>query len=152
MPPTPRDGAGPRPVPPLSPRTVLRNRHVVAQPCLVAPLPYLNFLRHLKTNVFKRYGMRRLLQEAPPLWDALTKAQKRSFEPERVVSRMVRQAKANRARRLLFRSRQGQTGRGSTKVRRPIYDKRPVPLRRRKRASKPKSKDQERGSRRPPSQ
>ncbi|KAH8252132.1 hypothetical protein KR026_005897, partial [Drosophila bipectinata] len=138
--------------PPLSPRTVLRNRHVVAQPCLVAPLPYLNFLRHLKTNVFKRYGMRRLLQEAPPLWDALTRAQKRSFEPEvspsisqfpasgsfffclqRVVSRMVRQAKANRARRLLFRSRQGQTGRGSTKVRRPIYDKRPVPLRRRKR-------------------
>ncbi|KAH8317237.1 hypothetical protein KR074_006768, partial [Drosophila pseudoananassae] len=119
--------------PPLSPRDVLRNRHVVAQPCMVAPLPYLNFLRHLKTNVFKRYGLLRLLQEAPPLWDALTEAQKQSFEPTQVVARMVRQAKADRARRLLRRSRLGQTGWGSAKVRRPIYDKRPPPLRRRKR-------------------
>lgn len=74
MPPTRR----PRP---LSPRTVLRKRHVVGRPYLVAPLPYLNFLRHLKHNVFRRYGMRRLLQEAPPYWDALTTAQKQSFTP-----------------------------------------------------------------------
>ncbi|KAH8335195.1 hypothetical protein KR067_006558, partial [Drosophila pandora] len=117
---------------PMSPRTVLRRRHVVGRPYLVAPLPYLNFLRHLKHNVFRRYGMRRLLQEAPPYWDALTTAQKLSFTPARVMARMARQDKQDRARRLLRRSRQGQTGRGSVQVRRPIYDKRPVPVQRRR--------------------
>lgn len=52
---------------------------IVDFPHLVAPLPYLNFLRYFKRK-HPRYGTRRVLQEALPYWDALTTGQKNLFQ------------------------------------------------------------------------
>lgn len=54
-------------------------RDVLDNPILVAPLPYINFLRYFKRK-HPTYGVRRLLQEAPAHWDAMTKGQKNLFQ------------------------------------------------------------------------
>ncbi|EDW92707.1 uncharacterized protein LOC6532222 [Drosophila yakuba] len=108
---------------------VIRAAWVVDNPYLVASLPYLNFLRFLKRNFFRRTDLRRLLQVGLVRWNALSDAKKRLFEPERILARVARRRRNKRRRRLLRRNRHGQKGHGA--VRRPIYDKRPPPRRRR---------------------
>ncbi|XP_043646837.1 uncharacterized protein LOC122615791 isoform X2 [Drosophila teissieri] len=104
---------------------VIRAALVVDDPDLVASLPYLNFLRFLKRNFFRRTDLRRLLQVGLVRWNALSDAKRRLFKPERILARVARRRRNKRRRRLLRRYRHGQKGRGA--VRRPIYDKRPPP-------------------------
>ncbi|XP_017015827.1 uncharacterized protein ddbt isoform X1 [Drosophila takahashii] len=108
---------------------MIRAAGIVDDPGRVAPLPYLNFLRYLKRNVFRRSDLRHLLQVGLVHWNALSDAKKRLFEPERILARVARIRRTTRRRRLLRRNQHGQKGR--TAVRRPIYDKRPPPSRRR---------------------
>eukprot|EP00099_Drosophila_melanogaster_P002517 NP_001137864.1 deadbeat, isoform B [Drosophila melanogaster] len=107
---------------------MIRAAMVVDDPNMVAWLPYLNFLRFLKRNFYPRTDLRRLLQVGLIRWIALSDAQKRLFEPERILARVARRQRNKRRRRLLRRARHGQKGRGA--VRRPIYDSRPKPRRR----------------------
>ncbi|XP_017057968.1 uncharacterized protein LOC108099139 isoform X2 [Drosophila ficusphila] len=65
----------------LTPK-LIRAAGIVDDPSLVAPLPYLNFLRYLKRKVFRSYDVRRLLQVGLVHWNALSNAKKRLFEPE----------------------------------------------------------------------
>ncbi|XP_017057967.1 uncharacterized protein LOC108099139 isoform X1 [Drosophila ficusphila] len=113
----------------LTPK-LIRAAGIVDDPSLVAPLPYLNFLRYLKRKVFRSYDVRRLLQVGLVHWNALSNAKKRLFEPERILARVARRQRKTRRRRLLRRSRHGQ--KGTDAVRRPIYDKRPLARRRRR--------------------
>ncbi|EDW66762.1 uncharacterized protein ddbt isoform X1 [Drosophila virilis] len=103
---------------------------ILDNPNLVAPLPYLNFLRYLKRK-HPRFGFRRLLQEAPAQWDALNKGQKNLFQKQRILARIARSTRA-RLRRVLQRNRASPRKRNA--VRRPIYDRRPRASRPRKRA------------------
>ncbi|XP_023173815.1 uncharacterized protein LOC111601465 isoform X1 [Drosophila hydei] len=64
-------------------------RDVLDNPILVAPLPYINFLRYFKRK-HPTYGVRRLLQEAPAHWDAMTKGQKNLFQKKRILARVAR--------------------------------------------------------------
>ncbi|KAH8303774.1 hypothetical protein KR018_001990, partial [Drosophila ironensis] len=109
---------------PVSLTVVIRLRHLQKIPALVSPLPYINFLRHLKLNIFKRCGSTRLLQVAVPFWDAMTTAQKRRFEPYRILARVARRRNAARKRRLRRRNTHWKDGMGKARIRRPIYDKR----------------------------
>lgn len=59
-------------------RIRIKANEIVDLPEMIAPLPYLNFLRYLRRQ-HPRMGMRRFLQEAPALWDSLTRAQKNLF-------------------------------------------------------------------------
>ncbi|XP_037718184.1 uncharacterized protein LOC119552599 isoform X1 [Drosophila subpulchrella] len=111
---------------------MIRAAEIVDDPDMVAPLPYLNFLRYLKRKFFPSYDLRRLLQVGLVHWNALSDAKKRLFEPERILARVDRRRRTTRQRRLLRRSLKGQKKRG-TAVRRPIYDKRPATRRRRRR-------------------
>lgn len=61
---------------------MIRAADIVDTPDMVAPLPYLNFLRYLKRNFYRRYGLRRLLRVGLTNWTALSDAQKRKFEPQ----------------------------------------------------------------------
>ncbi|XP_032575468.1 uncharacterized protein LOC6610171 isoform X1 [Drosophila sechellia] len=61
---------------------MIRAAMVVDDPDMVAPLPYLNFLRFLKRNFYPRTDLRRLLQVGLIRWIALSDAKKRLFEPE----------------------------------------------------------------------
>ncbi|XP_020801704.1 uncharacterized protein LOC110178792 [Drosophila serrata] len=110
----------------LNPRKI-RAADIVDMPSKVAPLPYLNFLRYLKRNFFPRYGLRRLLRVGFAQWTALSEAQKRKFEPQRILARVVRKRRVARNRRLVRRSQRGR--KQPAAVRRPIYDKRPKPIR-----------------------
>ncbi|XP_016975879.1 uncharacterized protein LOC108042208 [Drosophila rhopaloa] len=109
---------------------LIRASGVVDDPGQVVPLPYLNFLRYLKRKVFPSYDLRRLLQEGLVQWNALSDAKKRLFEPERILNRVARRRRKTRRRRLLRRSQHGQKGRAA--VRRPLYDQRPSPRRRKR--------------------
>ncbi|XP_039489688.1 uncharacterized protein LOC120450615 isoform X2 [Drosophila santomea] len=60
---------------------VIRAAWVVDNPNLVASLPYLNFLRFLKRNFFRRTNLRRLLQEGLVRWNALSDAKKSESWP-----------------------------------------------------------------------
>ncbi|XP_016934114.1 uncharacterized protein ddbt [Drosophila suzukii] len=108
---------------------IIRAAEIVDDPDLVAPLPYLNFLRYLKRKFFRSYDLRRLLQVGLVHWNTLSDAKKRLFEPERILARVARKRRTTRQRRLLRRSLNGQ--KRGTAVRRPIYDKRPSTRRRR---------------------
>ncbi|XP_034655896.1 uncharacterized protein LOC117893405 [Drosophila subobscura] len=105
---------------------VIRARDIVDEPSLVAPHPYINFLRFLKRKN-PRYGLLRLLQEAPTLWDALTVAKQRLFERDRILKRLTRRIarRLRRQRRLLRRNRRLARN-GHAQVRRPIYKRRPT--------------------------
>ncbi|XP_002135343.2 uncharacterized protein ddbt [Drosophila pseudoobscura] len=110
---------------------VIRARDIVDDPRLVAPNPYLNFLRYLKRKK-PRYGLRRLLQEAPALWETLTAAQQRLFEQDRILARIIRRTidrRRHRRRRLLRRNLR-HPRHGHAQVRRPIYNGRRPPRRR----------------------
>ncbi|XP_017157158.1 uncharacterized protein LOC108165595 [Drosophila miranda] len=109
----------------------IRARDIVDDPCLVTPHPYLNFLRFLKRKK-PRYGLRRLLQEAPALWETLTVAQRRLFERKRILARLTRRTIARRRlrRRRLLRRNLRHPRHGHAQVRRPIYDRRRPPRRR----------------------
>ncbi|BFF99780.1 uncharacterized protein DMAD_07603 [Drosophila madeirensis] len=112
---------------------VIRARDIVDEPSLVAPHPYINFLRFLKRKN-PRYGLLRLLQEAPTLWDALTVAKQRLFERDRILNRLTRRPIARRLRRqrrLLRRNRRLPRN-GHAQVRRPIYKRRPTARSRRR--------------------
>ncbi|KRF82914.1 uncharacterized protein ddbt isoform X2 [Drosophila virilis] len=61
---------------------------ILDNPNLVAPLPYLNFLRYLKRK-HPRFGFRRLLQEAPAQWDALNKGQKNLFQKQQELRALL---------------------------------------------------------------
>ncbi|XP_037718187.1 uncharacterized protein LOC119552599 isoform X3 [Drosophila subpulchrella] len=61
---------------------MIRAAEIVDDPDMVAPLPYLNFLRYLKRKFFPSYDLRRLLQVGLVHWNALSDAKKRLFEPE----------------------------------------------------------------------
>ncbi|KAH8297754.1 hypothetical protein KR054_008646 [Drosophila jambulina] len=114
---------------PLSPPKI-RAADVVDVPDKVAPLPYLNFLRYLKRNLYPRYGLRRLLRVGLIQWTALSDAQQRKFQPQRILARVIRKRRVARRRQLVRRSQRGlQKPAG---VRRPIYDKRPRPVRRKR--------------------
>ncbi|XP_017127392.1 uncharacterized protein LOC108146083 [Drosophila elegans] len=106
---------------------VIRAAEVVDHPALIAPLPYLNFLRFLKRKVFRSYDLPSLLQVGVVQWNAMSDAKKKLFEPERILARVARRQRRQRRRRLLRRSQHGQKGRAI--VRRPIYDQRPSPRR-----------------------
>ncbi|XP_030386337.1 uncharacterized protein LOC115633096 [Scaptodrosophila lebanonensis] len=90
----------------------LRARDICDDPRLVAPLPYLNFLRFFKRK-HPRFGLRRLLQEAPAHWDAMTEGQKHLFEKQRMLGRIAR---ANKRPRLV-----------AGRVRHSIYNRRRRP-------------------------
>lgn len=62
-------------------RLHIKADEIVDLPEMVAPLPYLNFLRYLRRK-HPRMGMRRFLQEAPALWDSLTRAQQNLFRKQ----------------------------------------------------------------------
>ncbi|EDW14225.1 uncharacterized protein LOC6572658 [Drosophila mojavensis] len=64
-------------------------RDILDNPLLVAPLPYINFLRYFKRK-HPKYGVRRLLQEAPAQWDAMTQGQKNLFQKKRILARVAR--------------------------------------------------------------
>ncbi|SPP87001.1 uncharacterized protein LOC117588845 [Drosophila guanche] len=114
---------------------VIRARDIVDEPSLVAPHPYINFLRFLKRKN-PRYGLLRLLQEAPTLWDALTVAKQRLFKRDRILKRLTRRPIARRRRRRrqrrILRRNRGLPRNGHAQVRRPIYKRRP-PARSRRR-------------------
>ncbi|KAH8232723.1 hypothetical protein KR038_001677 [Drosophila bunnanda] len=111
-------------------RQKIRASDIVDTPSKVAPLPYLNFLRYLKHNFFPRYGLRRLLRAGLAQWTALSDAQKRKFEPERILARVLRKRRVARRRKLVRLSQRGQ--KKPAAVRRPIYDKRPKTMRRKR--------------------
>ncbi|KAH8347550.1 uncharacterized protein ddbt [Drosophila kikkawai] len=111
-------------------RRKIRAGDVVDTPGMVAPLPYLNFLRFLKRTMYPNYSLRRLLRVGLTVWNALSDAQKRKFEPQRILARVARKRRAARRRQLVRRSQRGQ--RQPAAVRRPIYDKRPNPKRRKR--------------------
>ncbi|KAM8710969.1 hypothetical protein ACLKA7_017582 [Drosophila subpalustris] len=92
-----------------------RAAEIVDFPDLVAPLPYLNFLRYFKRK-HPRYGTRRLLQEALPHWDALTSGQKKLFQSKRILARTAR-CPYNQ-RRILLKIK---TLKSTKRVTRPIY-------------------------------
>ncbi|XP_070070867.1 uncharacterized protein ddbt isoform X2 [Drosophila takahashii] len=60
---------------------MIRAAGIVDDPGRVAPLPYLNFLRYLKRNVFRRSDLRHLLQVGLVHWNALSDAKKSAFWP-----------------------------------------------------------------------
>jgi len=74
-------GPGTRSMAPPKPK-IIRAAEIVDDPDLVAPLPYLNFLRYLKRKFFRSYDLRRLLQVGLVHWNTLSDAKKRLFEPE----------------------------------------------------------------------
>ncbi|EDW49915.1 GM14334 [Drosophila sechellia] len=60
---------------------MIRAAMVVDDPDMVAPLPYLNFLRFLKRNFYPRTDLRRLLQVGLIRWIALSDAKKSESWP-----------------------------------------------------------------------
>ncbi|KAH8234917.1 hypothetical protein KR032_005434 [Drosophila birchii] len=110
----------------------IRAADIVDTPGMVAPLPYLNFLRYLKRNFYPRYSLRRLLRVGLTQWTGLSDGQKRKFEPQRIWARVVRKRRVARRRQLVRRSQRGQKQQAG--VRRPIYYKRRNPIRRKRKS------------------
>ncbi|KAH8416321.1 hypothetical protein KR222_008274 [Zaprionus bogoriensis] len=115
-----------------------RAEDVIDSPDMVAMLPYLNFLRYFRRK-HPRMNVMRLLQEAPPQWDALTTRQKNLFKKSRILARTARFSRVRCLRVLLPQVFWRTLG-----VKYPIYDTRIQNLklsRRRKRQLKRRAAD-----------
>lgn len=62
-------------------RLHIKAHEIVDLPEMIAPLPYLNFLRYFRRK-HPRIAMRRILQEAPAIWHSLTRHKQNLFEKQ----------------------------------------------------------------------
>lgn len=65
----------------------IKANEIVDLPKMVAPLPYLNFLRFYRRK-HPRMSMEKILQQAPAEWDALTRRQKNLFHKKVIYDKI----------------------------------------------------------------
>lgn len=63
----------------------IKANEIVDLPKMVAPLPYLNFLRYYRRK-HPRMSMEKILQQAPAEWDALSRRQQGLFQKKVYIS------------------------------------------------------------------